>query len=45
MRREGVPDVLRPDPYFEDPWDRIIDLWWIKVKEVDLDFLILFQPV
>ena len=36
--REGVPDVLCPRPDFEDPWNRVIDLWLPRVKELGLIF-------
>ena len=40
--REGVPDVLCPRPDFEDPWNRVIDLWSTRVKELELIFLVLY---
>ena len=39
--REGVPDVLCPYPDFKDPWNRVIDLWSTRVKELELIFLVL----
>ena len=37
--RKRVPDVLCPRPELEDPWNRVIDLWSTRVKELGSIFL------